>query len=356
MAVLFLVNTPAQVMNAAVIAMTLYSHEECDAYFTENVSREVESLARQNVFKAIYEIELVKDILQRKNILSRALVRIKNALDIDLIIRSLPTSPLKYSRVFVSGVSLRNFEYYYAVKKINKRVSLSLYEEGIYEYYELGVKKSYFKILFSKIFFGQYYLNNCDSVYVHNPKFVQNIWSNITVKEIPSYSSKKEIIKTLNLAFEYNKTQMEGIHNKFIVIEQAFSNPSDEERQKELISLLVRYVGTDRVFIKMHPRSSSNKYKNVNIIDTRVPLEIIGMNEDIFDNVYVSIVSSAIANFKLFLNKEPNVIMLYELLGGIQNKNVNILFEHLKNSYNNGAFYTPKNITEFINQIGHLNV
>lgn len=340
--ILFLVNTPMQLFNAAILSHTEFSNKTCDVYYTSNVSTEVCQLIQRGVFFKGYEISLVKDICKRTNAFQRALVRIKNALDIRTIMKSLPSDPDTYGEVFVSGISLRNCEWYYAIKKINKRVKISLYEEGLYEYRGFQ-SKNYLKIIFSYIFFHHYYLSECEALYVYRPEFVRCIWKNIRICKI-NINADPEFLKKINQAFGYQKTVLDGSH-KFIVLDQALYKKAEEDMQNELIHRLSSIVGREQLIVKLHPRSDRDKYKGeYEILNNNLPFELIALNEKIMGNIFVSILSSAAVNLYLMLNEEPQIIMLSSFL---VRKGCAEFLEKVKNGFQSNTFWIPETIEEY---------
>lgn len=354
MKILFLANTTTQVFNAAILSHTTFDIYKCDVYYTKNVETQVKYYKDEGYFENVYKIELVADVMSRRNMLTRSIVRIKNALDLKKIIKNLPSNPKEYERVLASGVSLRNFEYYYAIKKINKNVKFSLYEEGICEYVELSCPKDYFKILFSKIFFRHFIFEDCDSLYVHSPAMVVNKWGNIEIKEIPSILENENFKKDTLKAFNYQGNELNGVKNKFIIIEQAFPTQEEDKIQQQLITSITKEAGKENVFIKLHPRSHASKYTNYNTFSTKIPLEVIALNEEIFGNVFVSITSSAVANFKLFFDREPTVILLSQCLKKNSDIYVTDFFDRLKGTYKENNFYFPKDYDEFLRIVRNI--
>ena len=342
--VLFLANTMTQLLNAIVIKKTLLQNENCDVYYTENLRDYATKAQESGAFDNAYQITLVKDICSRDSSVKRAIVRIKNALDFSLVKKMLPSDPMLYSRVYASGISLRNYEFYYAIKCKNSDVKLSLYEEGLCEYYTLGLPHSFARALFSHLFFHHYYFEECDSVYVYAPGAVKNTWNNIAVKRIPGIYENSEIISLINKVFGYEPTELKNAEDKVIILEQSYYDEKQIKEQEEIIQMLAEVFGKDRIIIKLHPRSEKNKYgSEYQYVNTKIPLEIIALNENIDrNNVFVSISSSSVLNFKMMLNREPRILLLNKFLNpGADEGGSWHVFEYVRNAYSNDHFYMP---------------
>lgn len=349
--ILFLANTPSQLLNAVVLSNTEFRNDKCDLYYTSNIKEASNIFLKEGCLNAAYEITLVPEKLPRNLKISKMIVRIENSLKLNTIKRNLPSNPSQYTRVFLAGVGLRNIEIFYAIKKLNKRVKLSLYEEGTYEYCAFGEKKEWSKILFSYIFFGQYYLYESDSLYVYMPELVVNRWENLIINRIPSLIDQQVLRASINKAFEYKHTNIVDYSGKCIILEQAFQNQQFRIQQDALIKKVISCYGKNNVIIKLHPRSSENKYgSDIHYLNTKLPFEIIALNEDVSKGIFVSITSSAITNFKVILNMEPTIIALYKLF----DSNNKILVANqkfitrVKDICKKNNFYIPANSNELI--------
>lgn len=349
--ILFLTNTTTQLLNAIVIKNTILQNEKCDIYYTANLTKYIEQANLCAIFENSYKIELVKDILPRNNSVTKSLVRIKNGLDFSKVKKNLPSEAKNYSRVFASGISLRNYEFYYAIKSLNPKVKLSLFEEGMCEYYNFSLPHSRARSVFSHFFFHHYYFEECDSLYVYTPEAVKNTWNNISVKKIPYINENWDLISLINKIFGYEPTELKNVKGKVVILEQAFYDEEQIKNQEEILRSLVEVFGKNKIIIKLHPRSEKNKFgQDFCYVNTNIPLEIIALNEPIDkDNIFVSISSSSVLNFKLMLNREPIIILLnrYNNSKATEASSWHV-FEYVKNAYRYNRFYIPANKEELL--------
>lgn len=344
---LFMVNTPMQLMNAAIIAYAT-PESKFDAYCTSNIYEKAKRLESDKVFDNCYEINLLNERFDRNNAVGKAINRIGNALGLHKIINSLPSSPQDYATIFISGVGMRNIEYYYALKKINPKIQLSLYEEGLFEYVGFSYK-SRAQELFSRIFFGRYYLNDASSLYIHDPNLVLCSWEKIKKVQI-SKDIPDDLLWKLNKAFDYSGTVFNACKKKCIIVEQEFYSDDTHsiKVQKQIIDMLGQLFGKDNVIIKLHPRSALDKYPEYTVIDSKAPLELIALNEKIEDNIFVSINSSAILNLPLMCDVRSNVYILNNLVneGSMASE-----ISQVVNKMNLEMIHLPSSIEEFRSQL-----
>lgn len=348
---LFLIMTPSQLLNAIVLSKTVLKDIDCDAYMTANLEKYKGAVKNNNVFKNVYSYELLPDITGRQNAIKRMLVRIKNAIDVKKIPSMMPSDIKQYDCIFASGVSLRNYEIYYAAKRLNPSVRISLYEEGICEYYSL-TQKSKSKKTFSHFFFHSYYLEDCRELYVYEPGIVKSYWDNITVKAIPRFYDDKDLMSLLNNVFSFNIEETLVYKNKVVFLESCYDEDLESEKyQLELLNKIVETVGDEKVIVKLHPRSAIDKYpENIKAVYSYVPFEILAVNMDLDRCAFVSTCTSAIVNPKLILNKEPFVVCLDR----VNNKELSesdYVFDRVADLYESNSFYIPGSESELIDAL-----
>ena len=351
---LFLVNTPMQLVNAVVLATTVCKEEKSDVYYTSNISDAVKSFVKDGIFTNGYEMQMPNDLCPRSNAITKALVRIKNALDLRWIIKHLPSDARLYKRVFLSGINLKNCEFYYAISKVNRRVELNLYEEGICEY-TCYKKKSVSKALFSYFFFGKFYLSSAKKMYVYMPELVKCAWENIEILKL-KLVRRDELVESFNRAFGYERTTLHD-NKKVVILEQEFYGVGENEKQREIIDAIAKSVGEERILIKLHPRAPRDKYgETYKTIDIKAPFEVVAMNENVFENIFVSVSSSAILNLNFLFGENPNIIMLNRIFvtNPVDQERVDTFMADVKKLYVSETFFVPETMEECINNIDCL--
>ncbi len=338
---LFLAMTPAQLLNCIVLKSTVFKNDVSDLYYTEDIKQYAKRIKQYNLFNEEYEYKLIDDITDRSNSFKRGIVRIKNALDIGVIEKTAPSDLKKYDKVFASGISLRNYELYYAVKRRNKAAEIVIYEEGICEYYHF-MEKSLAKELFSKIFFNTYYPRDCKEMFVYEPSAVKSKWDNIIIKQIPKFIKKRALLQMLNDIFKYDEKECSIFNEKVIFLESCFYDQESEKKQLDYLNMLIDHFGKDNIVVKMHPRSEKTKYdKELNIVYSHIPFEIVAANMDIEKNAFVSITTSIIINFKLMLGKEPLVICMNRMNKSIRKSEAEMVFDRVQQLYSSNRFLIP---------------
>lgn len=311
--ILFFSNTVAQLMNAIVIKDNYYENDDCDLIYGRFNKDKINIVRHLSIFHTFYEYPYFEKIAGERIGISKQIQRIRSTFNLENLKKQMGIDFTQYTDIFLSSTSIRILEIYYIAKKENPDIKLHLYEEGTQEYCILEQKRKYHHIIYSKIFFGRYFLQECVSLYVYRPEYIINKWSNICLKKIGVI--KDTTLKKLNAIFnvDVNKRFFSGY--KYIFLDQTFPDPREENDQKKIISSILDTVDSKEIIIKLHPRSQKDKYEDVcNTLTCKIPLELLALNEDIDDKVFFTMYSSAALNLHFCANKRCKIVFLNELL------------------------------------------
>lgn len=338
--ILFIAITPAQLVNATRIAETEYREVEADLYCTSNLMSMFGKFINRDIYKNIF---LIDDIInQNKTINISILKKIYNRFAITknykALFKSLPSNPLVYDEIFLSGPNLNVLTIYYSIYYANPKIKLNLFEEGLFEYCLLSMNKEFGKILYSKFFFHNYYLEKSQKGYFYEPKLVENKWKNISLQKIEKEFS------------DFYKDN-ENNPQKFIFVEQDFVREDYNKIQNDLVSDLASRLPKDNFYIKLHPRSNKFKYgRDIKYLPADVPLEKMAFEEVMNNAIFISFFSSAILNLKIVTDIEPTVILLVNLLPKLKKleKEVKRIINDIPGKLNYPNFLVPKSYEEVI--------
>lgn len=348
---LFFVNTPMQLFNAIVLRRTLLVNNDCDVYYSEELNYLFENTEINNIFNNCYGYHVLDDILSGNSKIVKIVNKIINYFRIGEIQRTIPSDVRYYKQIFISGVNYRIFELYYAIKKINHKIILNIYEEGINEYYYYGKHLNKYYLLFDKLFFCHSYMEVINKIYLYCPDVaIKNVYG-CGYERIPSFLQLKDIKESLNKIYKYKFHHMDFEKNTVFFLDQEFNGVNDRKDkmdyfQAEVIHFFIEKCGESNVWIKLHPRSKKLKYGDrVKYFKYNYPLELIALNEALGNLIFVSICSSAVLNFKLMFNYEPRIISCNRIV--MSDELINRLFSNVKDICELSNFYQPENIEEF---------
>lgn len=354
MKILIIASTSAQLMNAMTLSRTEFVNDKVDLTYGLRIENQVEAAYKRDYFNATYKIPSIEEINNMDTLWKKVRGTITSKQRWKELAKEYPVDTTQYDRILIPGIALSYFIHFYSIHNSNLDIKLSLYEEGICEYYTLGIRDKK-KRLLHKLLFGEYYYEKCDSIYVHHPEIVENIWNNIEVKKIDSPIGDDVLCRDLINILGYRDSRIKQLGYQYIFVDAAHPTMKDEtereKRQREALDFIVSIVGKDKVAIKLHPASSSKKYgDDFNYLDFNYPLELIGLRENIDNLTFVSIASSVTVNFKLLLDLEPNVVILQNVLLGSndldKDKKVSDLFYRVKETYSKEKFFIPSSYDE----------
>ncbi len=108
--------------------------------------------------------------------------------------------------------------------------------------------------------------------------------------------------KLLNAVFGYKGDAKKIDKYKVILIEESFSKDKKENiNDEELFNDVIKTVGSENVIIKHHPRVTKNRFKNCEVLESNLPWEIIQMNGNFKDKIFITISSGAVLSSKIWL-------------------------------------------------------
>lgn len=354
---LFLCETKSQIINAIALKMSLFKDQHADVCLVRKVAMPViyeEKMKSLDLFDNVFSIE--EDYYPEQDIKAMLKKGILYITLVDKISKKLQGKLGKYERVFVSGLSITCPAIYYGIKKKNKSVKLSLYEEGTFEYYIFQYPPNKIRRWYSKLFYGSFYIDEADELYVYAPEMVVTPATHIKVKPIPKIFNNREFRNCVDYVFDYCESDLDALDNCIcLFLESCYTDSELSNMQHKLIKLLFDIIG-DRFFVKLHPRSDIHKYDSIGVkrLKTNQSMEMIlcNANFNIEDIVYLSPLSSAMLNIKFMFGKEPRMILLNQLfnmstnVGGIQ-----YLAENFVKQYPQDKMYHPDDLDSFIKTI-----
>ena len=350
---LFICSTPYHIFNAINIVHSSNTNDKADLFILDYSKECVEiyqSIDKNNtLFDKVLLIE-VKNTFSYINkgkisYMLNAIKKLSNAITKKKINSLLPASN-KYDEIFIGGPDLPSqliFQYYYNTSKSK----LNLIEDGIYTY-TIFEKSRNIKKYISKILYGYYYLDLCESMYIYNPKLIFNPPSSIKLVKIP-YIDRNDL-QLMGFYKNYIIRPSEARYEeKIILFDAAFFNEKDNNKQHELFNNLYNLVDNENISLKLHPRTELNKYRaDLKKISDSQAFEFTTINTSFNDKILISIISTACITPKLIFNEEPYVIFLFKLFEESNQKwhYTHKFFENFVNTYSNNKVFIPNNIKE----------
>lgn len=315
---LFVCETDAQITNAINIREYLRKGEEADLCYCDTSGRKsyiAERIGKYGIFNNVFVCNPKSD--RNQSMTTKIRKSVRYVFHKDYIGSYLTNKDETYSEVFVAGPSMNSVGVYYYFKRKNKSIKLSLYEEGVFEYYMFTYKKNFLRRIYSNIVFGRYYLDHADNLYVYDPKLVLGKPDSVRAIKIPKIkNTDMHLRKVYNDLFMFPDSICESlVECKYLFLEQAFPDEEENKKQLELVRLITDTVGKDKLLVKLHPVSQLDKYDDIGVssIKTPVSMEMLALNYNLDNLTLISICSSAVFNFELVFERKMDIVLLYKL-------------------------------------------
>ena len=304
---LIVVNTYFQLIT--VINMTLHNlnNDINDIIITDisvGAEKKVERLKKLNIFNNVYFIKY-------KQISSESRVKkyITYLFNRDLILKTRLNNV--YDELIFYNLDILSYSLIDELFKNNKKLVCSIYDEGIGTY-TIYPKNNKINSLLRTILFRPNIDKLIKKIYLYHPNLIC-YKCNFELNQIPKLDSKNTKFKNiLNSVFEYKKVTIPP--QKYIFFEEAFFCDNKDIDDYELILKIAEIVGKDNIIVKLHPRNKTNRFNKVGIptwANSEVPWEVIQMNENYSNKIFLSISSGTILMSKLFFEDQIKSYYLF---------------------------------------------
>lgn len=318
--ILVLCQTPYQIIVASKIVEAFYSDEEVDIVITNNINggnELVERLNNSNLFRNAFYLKTKKISFIKK---FDPLINYINKLrEVDNNLKPF-LKKYKYSKFLFCNIDIL---VQHISKHLNKYISFDMimFEDGLSSYRKCfgdffenyhGKCNLRNKIRYS---FLRSQFSNIKGFYLFNPKYLE--WSpQFPIYKIPPIQKKDvELIKELNEIFMYDNLKKE-YKFKYIFFEESYFADGYKVNDVDLVNKISNIVGRKNIFIKIHPRSPVNRFKELGYFTneiTSIPWEIIALNMQLEDKVLITIASGSVIHPTIIMGVKIKAIMLFKL-------------------------------------------
>lgn len=195
---------------------------------------------------------------------------------------------------------------------------------------------------------------NVEEMYFFEPDMVLFDKKICNISQIPKIQKEDQDIKdNLNFIFDYHA---ESIYDKkYIFFEESYMADNIKIYDEELILKIAEKVGHDNLMIKMHPRNHTDRFSKYGIKtigQSGIPWEVIIMNHDFSDKVFLTIASGSVLSPRIIFGDNVPTFMLYNCTSikppMLQKKGFKDYMEKFKQNYGTSGFYVPDNFDEFL--------
>ena len=322
--ILIICNTYYQLIVAIQMKLTILKNDEVTIIISDhfNIKKDIlKNLEQEKIFKNVIYLNLKRiDEKNTNNILYKIkqVIYIFFSIDKDIQIK---LNDCIFDKFFYYNLNVSTDIIFSILKKKNKNIECARFEEGILSYnnnFHDGVFRylnNRMKIIFflRKILGIKSISNVTKDFYCFYPNYYKKF---LTKKRIPLINeNKKKKMEVLRNIFKIKKDLL-NYKQKYIF----FAGIGDFEGgeaigELELVKKIVNIVGKDNIIIKVHPRDFSNKFVNEGLLIDKfsdIPWEIIQLNYDFEDKIFLTVTSSSVLSVNLILEKPIKTYFLYK--------------------------------------------
>lgn len=354
---LFSVCTHYQLLSAIQIKLSLYPDSNADIIINDhslNYQKYADNLRKLGVFNNVY-IAKTKSYTYTTSFLKRAKVTFDIMFNNHRVITKLcDLRGFDYDGFYFYNYSCFHDWIYYQLKKRNPKLICIRFDEG------------YGSLLKYKIYTGSVKLQNRLEKLHRNPRLddIVDMFSFETkcnlfdkshsIIQIPKI--KKEDLSTVSLfnkVFDYSANSI-SFTRKYIFFEESYFADGINIDDVKLVLKIADLVGKENLMVKLHPRNPVDRFSKLGIKtigQSGCPWEVIAMNHDFSNNVFLTIASGSVLSPRIIFDDNIPTFMLYNctkvLSPMLQKENFQKFIEKFRSQYGKSGFYIPKNFDDF---------
>lgn len=361
--VLIVCNTVLQIIFAVNLRFTEFKDDEVDLIIsdhTNNAKVIAENSRNLTAFSKVYYVKsnklvrrtaalesngkfgFIKDEFNKEKILHQY-IKIKKQYDV-----LLAANPDKFTNLLCECLLRRN-----------PQLNYFMYEDGLSAYCVLGetlkrqrhARVSGFHHIFNCLIQKKYPSKYVKGLYLFEPELCT--WDDgIQMLRMEKINrDNEELLNTLNEMVGYKELE-DHYPEKYIFFEESYSVESTQVNDIALVEHIAAVVGRENIKVKIHPRNSKNRFKNLGFktnINTFIPWELIMLNEKLEDKIMISIASGSMANPYIIMGMKTKSVVLMKCAKGDFGRSGNIynkfLYEEIYKK-NPQVFFVPSDLNE----------
>lgn len=317
---LFSCSNPYQVMLAALLKLQcLKSGDVADLIVTDTFNgyeKITEKIKKTGFFDNVYNIK-VKEVIVTSNLESK-LKKVNQYLFFERKIKNCLGEIHVYDKFFFNNEDIYIFNMITYLKEKNRKCKICRYEEGYSSYtnIESSSPRSKKIINFRNYLIGNKVSLEWDEFYVFEPEMLMKKYDVLVRRIDRSYVNKASYCNFIKRVFETDKI-VNDYQRKYIIFEESFVNDGYEVDDLELYERIVELIGPNNVTVKLHPRSSTNRFSKMGVdvkIPDGVPWEAIVLSSQMKDVTLIALGSGSVINSRLLLGANTRAFLLYKCL------------------------------------------
>ena len=317
--ILVICNTPFQFVVAAHILSLYYERYEVDLVVSDQFrdsERVVDNARNSGFFHNIYYIHNAAhkrgNRLKRfADFIRRIVASVKMASEI---------GRTHYDDVLFSNIQIFTKILVSKLRKNNPTCRIHIAEEGLGTYSKLYGASDAPTTLYRKYIDKQGIFAKLSTLYLFHPQFLSWEFPSEKICKLPLLSSENApFMNMLNTLFNYAECKDE-YDKKVIFFEESYYVEGESVPDIQIVEQIAQKIGKENVMIKVHPRNPINRFRQLGYktnTDSFIPWELIVLNQDMREKIFVTIASGAAINPYLYIGMP---IRSYSLLNCLEQR------------------------------------
>lgn len=358
---LYSVFTFYQLMTAIQIKTKFYNDSEADIVISDHSKgyQEVaENLKKTKVFTNVFTAKSVDGM--RVNTVSKKINRVLRIMTNNnkFALECSEIQDLKYDEFLFFNFNYFDSCLYYNLKKHNSKLICKRFEEGFTSCFkpDMFITGSCLQQLkVQNIFHNPDFTKDINCMYFYEPDLA--LFDDYKTVKIPAISSQDEEMKeVLNTVFNYDNLDLE-MPQKYIFFEEAFCVDKKGIDDLELVQKIAEIVGKENIIVKLHPRNKVDRFTPLGIKTSgaiSVPWEIVLLNNDFSDKVFMTISSGAVLAPRILLGQNIETYMMFHCTEKKSYLVTEDLFKFLtvfEKKFGETGFYIPADYNELADRL-----
>ena len=353
--ILIICNTPFQFMVIAHILSLYYVGYEVDIIISDQFrdsTTVAENARKSKLFRRVYYIRTAAH--KRGGKLSRGIDFLRRI--VVSTYYAMTISRERYDDLLFSNIQIFTKILISLVRRKNKECRIHIAEEGLGTYSKLYGDSDAPTTLYRKYIDKQGVLSKLSTLYLFNPQFLAWDFPEKNICQLPHFNaSNTAFMSMLNTLFDYRNCQ--DVYDKRIIFfEESYYVEGEPVPDIEIVEQIANKVGKENIMVKIHPRNPINRFLQLGYktnTDSFIPWELIVLNQDMSDKIFITIASGAAINPYLYIGLP---IQSYSLLNclehrpGIMQTSVGDIMLNAYATYPE-MLKAPASMEEFLNEL-----
>lgn len=353
---LFICATPLQFITIINLKVTNLVNDDVTLYILDHSHMHEEIYKKAYSSKLFTKVVLLKTTTfnkhwSQKQKITRYIVKAVEYLNHKKITANIVNDEMIYDKFWVSVMDRSSWLIFLSYRKRNSDLQLSFFEDGTASYRLLTVKQNQLDRQLSHLLGFNSVFEEMTELHVYEPNAIKNtLYPYVKVQALPKVvdDKTKRLISDI-FSFEFKDLKL--LTNKYIFFDSPFSTNEFYIQQNKAIDFFIKKLGNS-FQIKLHPNTLlKEEVYGEYMSSVRTPMEMLCMNADVSQNVFISVLSTVGITPKLMFDQEPVVIFLYKIIKLDKMKYIGSeLFkfvEDFENTYSDpGRIFIPESMEE----------